>query len=120
MRQLIGQHVKVHVGRDKLAVTWPVSDKTVYGYCDDVLLWDCLFRPGPDAYVTGWVRAIDTGPDVDLHEMVGYQKLRFDPDRDAQFMTDDEQPVAAAMWVLCAAGHAYANLREPTNRPGGD
>lgn len=132
MRQLVGQHVKVHVNlhKQQLAVTWPLSSGTVYGYCNDVLLYDALFRVQPAgqarcaqtgvravcAYVTGWVRAINTGPDTDLHEMVGYQKLRFDPRCDTAFMTDDEQPVTAAMWVLCAGVHAYANLNQPTRR----
>ena len=49
VRQLTGQHVKVHVNlhKQQLAVTWPLSSSTVYGYCEDVLLYDALFRVQP-------------------------------------------------------------------------
>lgn len=125
MRQLTGQHVKVHVNlhKQQLAVTWPLSSGTVYGYCDDILLHDATFRVQPAgqarcaqtgvravcAYVTGWVHAINTGqPAEDRHP--AYQQLSFDPRRDTAFMSPDGQPVTAAMWVLCAGVRAYADL----------
>ena len=134
MRQLVGQHVKVHVNlhKQQLAVTWPVSSGQVSGYCDDILLWDCVFRVQPAgqarcaetgvravcAYVTGWVHAVDTGrADEDPgHLERYYSKLSFDPRRDQQFTAPDGSPVTAAMWVLCAGVRAYADLSAPTNR----